>query len=477
MTRGPHGVARGDRPSALPGLAGLAGFGVAAALVVAWPMLLKGSPILFWDSAAYLRRGQMAVDTIGRLLVPGDSPGAGGGAVTAEGAAGQIESIRSIPYDIFVHVAAATPLGTTGAVLAQTVIVMMVLRLAIDRELQGARANTMVAALFCATLSPLPWFSSYMMPDLLGAAILIGAIVLVRGVERMGIAGMLVLGGGMLFALLAHYGNIPFAVLVLGAALLLIILQRRMSVRAVALGVGPIALAIAANMIGGALAFDAPSAAPRRLPLLLARSIEDGPARWHLEANCPTLRYAICEVLPTIPDNVGAVMWGPEGISQRATLAQMDRIRAEEVLILRRAFADYPLTQGWALLRNSVVQLTRFGGDDFIWGEITRDAAGLPDADLSLDTRRALFDAAGVASIIGVALSLVGIAVFLWRDGLRTGRREREMLGVALFGLLANAAIFGGLSAPVDRYQGRVVWILPVLAALFWLERRRAARA
>jgi hypothetical protein len=43
---------------------------------------------------------------------------------------------------------------------------------------------------------------------------------------------------------------------------------------------------------------------------------------------------------------------------------------------------------------------------------------------------------------------------------------------VAIAGLVANAAIFGGLSAPVDRYQARVIWIIPMLAALFWLVRR-----
>ncbi len=48
------------------------------------------------------------------------------------------------------------------------------------------------------------------------------------------------------------------------------------------------------------------------------------------------------------------------------------------------------------------------------------------------------------------------------------------MLLVAVAGLAINAAIFGGLSVPVDRYQGRVVWIVPVLAALFWLTRRNA---
>jgi hypothetical protein len=47
---------------------------------------------------------------------------------------------------------------------------------------------------------------------------------------------------------------------------------------------------------------------------------------------------------------------------------------------------------------------------------------------------------------------------------------------VVVVGLAANATIFGGLSAPVDRYQMRVIWIVPMIAALFWLARRNAVQ-
>jgi hypothetical protein len=42
--------------------------------------------------------------------------------------------------------------------------------------------------------------------------------------------------------------------------------------------------------------------------------------------------------------------------------------------------------------------------------------------------------------------------------------------------LMANAAVFGGLSAPADRYQMRVIWIVPMVAALFWLARQRGPK-
>ena len=35
-----------------------------------------------------------------------------------------------------------------------------------------------------------------------------------------------------------------------------------------------------------------------------------------------------------------------------------------------------------------------------------------------------------------------------------------------LIALLVNAAVYGGLSAPVDRYQSRLAWLIPALLAL-----------
>jgi uncharacterized membrane protein YfcA len=69
-------------------------------------------------------------------------------------------------------------------------------------------------------------------------------------------------------------------------------------------------------------------------------------------------------------------------------------------------------------------------------------------------------------------LSVGGLLALLLRR--RLGRPELEALAILTAGLLANAAIFGGLSAPADRYQARLVWLLPLLLALVWLGRRRA---
>jgi hypothetical protein len=153
----------------------------------------------------------------------------------------------------------------------------------------------------------------------------------------------------------------------------------------------------------------------------------------------------------------------------------MDRIRKEEFLILKRAFLEFPAEQTWSLVGNAARQMGLIGLGDTSWGrvvdgqqgEFVREAAATR-SDKTLE----FFDS--VQKII-VLLSIGLIVLFIARDRLRVGDQERSALFVAVVGLMANAAIFGGLSVPVDRYQMRVIWILPMLAALFCIARRRTA--
>ena len=56
--------------------------------------------------------------------------------------------------------------------------------------------------------------------------------------------------------------------------------------------------------------------------------------------------------------------------------------------------------------------------------------------------------------------------VLLWIVRRRLTRAEMAAISVAVVGLATNAIVCGVLSAVTDRYQGRVVWVLPALAII-----------
>ena len=444
---------------------------LAAILLLLWPALLNGGPLIFFDSASYLDQGRQAVEEALRLVSSRLSPGAAGegaAAVAAEGA-GSAKIVRSAVYSIFAYAASATPLGEWGVIALHSVLIVILLAMLAGRGLlEAARpADIVLAILFCAALTSLPWFVSYLMPDILAAAVILCGMLVAAGLERLTLLGKLFVFGAASFAMLSHYGHIPLGVGVGAVALGLLLVQRRLTVAAVAVAALPVLVALGGNAAVNRVAFHEPGVgvATKRLPVLLARSLADGPARWHLEENCDTEGYAICEVFEDgFSSNLGVILWSDEGLGG-ASPAQMDRIRAEEATILRRAFMEYPAAQIWSFAGNAVSQTWTFGMDDFSWARLE----WLPDGNVDTgpfdpDRSRAGLDAVGLAHLAGLIAATGLILVYAARDRLGAGAREREMLLVAVAGLAINAAIFGGLSVPVDRYQGRVVWIVPA----FW---------
>jgi hypothetical protein len=78
-----------------------------------------------------------------------------------------------------------------------------------------------------------------------------------------------------------------------------------------------------------------------------------------------------------------------------------------------------------------------------------------------------------------VLASLGLLAVFLPLLGRRCPRRLVEFGVVVVFMALANGLLTGALSMPEDRYECRVIWLLPLLSALsvqVWISQRIGPR-
>ena len=80
-----------------------------------------------------------------------------------------------------------------------------------------------------------------------------------------------------------------------------------------------------------------------------------------------------------------------------------------------------------------------------------------------------------IVSEVLIYLSFAASVFLLFALRRRLRSLEVAAISAALVGLLANAAVCGILSAVTDRYQGRVAWILPVLAIIIWLRVRAEA--
>lgn len=444
------------------------------AVLLCWPMLIVEPPIAFFDTDAYHNRGFQIFAFIGEMLpFAGDAAtngAAGGAAAIPEGGA---RSLRSIPYSVFAYATQSTPLGYFGTAVTQTVLVLLMLGGAIGRLPLLLPQGAVPLFLACVFLTSLPWFASFIMPDMFAAAIILYAVVLVSQFDELSWTQRIVLALIAAAAIMCHYGHILLAVGAFGSALGLRLLQWRLGASVLAFGIAPLVLAVLANTLFSMVAFQSTSVAPKRLPILLARSMEDGPARWHLQEHCKTYNYAICEILGEIPETVSGLLFEDSGL-RKATAEQMDKVRQEEPVILLRALQEYPVEQVGSMLYNSFDQFVSFGLEDFGQVRLERLDNGRVQFEFTRDLDRTVFVAFNVIHVSVLVLTLLVIGVMFYRRQFRPEDKAFSVYLVILATLLANAVIYGGLSEPADRYQTRLVWVVPVLTAVFWLRRKKA---
>jgi hypothetical protein len=344
---------------------------------------------------------------------------------------------------------------------AVTVIASFVRRLIVP----GTSLRTGVAAgAAMATLTSAAWYAAYAMPDIFAGVIVGGALILTVFLPRLGTPSRILLVVLVAFGVTLHGSHLPLALSALAAGAAAHVWLRgppfaRMGAAA-AWFASPVVLAVLASFATSFVAFGEASLSPKRYPILLARSVADGPGAWYLRESCATERYAICEVFgPNPPRDVGDFLWSAEGVRMRASPEQMERIRAEEATIIRRAAAEYPLAQLGASARNTVTQFFELGLTGLQFGQVLVGTAE-PLLRQPYPDRPRLRSFFEVVVYAGFFASLV----LLWLVRRRLSRVEIAAVAVALTGLLANAAVCGILSAVTDRYQGRAAWILPTLA-------------
>jgi hypothetical protein len=448
-------------------------------LLLCLPAILSWSAGDFDDLRAYVAGGHAIIDWLESKLsalvpVEAASTAAGGsGAGTADGRP-EVSGLRSVTFSLLAYWSALVNDRFGVLVLLQASAAFWLLfklfSLYTARPLAGAIASA-------GLLPAIAFGVSRASPDIWAGLLVLALLLLLEGwgrLRRMEYGAAWVLAAlGVSF----HASHLPLGAAVVAAWLAVSFLPKRSGAVprwSVAAGGLAVAAGAASTALAGFIGFGEVSVAPKRYPIALARSIEDGPALWHLQEHCDTYNYTVCEMYPEgIPTNVGAFLWSDRGVANRATPEQMDQLREEEVLILQRASQEYPYAALRRAAGNVGLQLVRFDlntrtyrqlrsyvGDGKLSERYMRDGWWLPVYH-------------GAAQLLHFGGVLLGLAALLWaacRPGRLTANQVR-LLAVTLTALAANAVVCGALSAPVDRYQVRVIWLLPLsVMIIYWRE-------
>lgn len=441
---------------------------LAGALLLAWPALLAGYPLVFSDTGAFLHQ------TLGPLMI-WDKPWI----------YGPLSSLFHWHRSLW-------PVVAAQALMLSHLLWLML-------RAFGGGASPGRHLLLCgvvAALTAAPFSVALVMPDVLTPAVLLCALLLAFGRASLSRGEALWLTALAAIGTAAHLSHLPL----LGALMVVSLLAGWRAAGRVALPLaGAVLLLLGTNLAGhGRL-----SLSPYGATFLMARMVANGPALRTIDAACPEAGWALCafrgrlapygpeacrmqhcprELLPS-----DILLWEPSSPINRDEAGQPRpfggrALSGEAGAIIRETVAREPLAVAWHAVRDTLAQLAanrvgdtlerRHIGEGVLSqiqafgpGEAARFQAGAQWRGAMPGLVGPLLWVQGPVLI----LSTVALALLGWRM-----RRDRAVLGVVLgilVGLLANAFVTGALSGPHDRYGARLAWV--VVAGAFLLALRR----
>lgn len=458
------------------------------AAFLVWPLILFGRPAYIADSAAYVKGGGVAIEfaagKFGSILSPVPTDAGATAEISASNSiqnarseAAGVKGVRSIPYSVLAYAFRWPAFDLIGLALLQSLLAAFTCAVAASSLGVASRTSYLILGLALGAGTSLPAATALALPDVFAGIVAACQIIMFTSLQR--------LSGGVRWALAAiaslavavHASIAPLA-LWLCVAGTVIALWRRASMTRPAVRLSwlwaPFIVGGIITLASGFVAFGETSVVAKHYPHALARSVSDGPARWYLEKECRTPRYAVCEVFGTrIPSTVGGFLFNDTGLDGRATPEQMDRIRAEESEIVFRAAMAYPGTELGNLTQHVARQFvwfwvwpTRFGD------QIRPDSVGDPEfVDMPNRPSMVLYG-------LDIAIYAVIALCVLWLGFNIRQLGEKQLIAVSMIVsvLAANAGFCVLASGLTDRYQTRIAWILPMFVIGILLSKREHPR-
>jgi hypothetical protein len=371
-------------------------------------------------------------------------------------------------------------------------------------------------AVFLTVATSLPWFVGCIMPDIFTALMIIALVLLCFAQDALPTLSKIILVMLIGVALGFHHANLPVALWMFPALGLCALLGWRPSTpflygffaSGIGLTLGVVAM-LTMNLVSGQVGLSRSGSV-----FLLARMLEDGTALSYLEQTCPRQHFAVCAELDELksynslhpypqnyPGSGGArpgamasrpsaccpsnytlsnhFLWGSPLLEK---LGGFTGEEAEAGAIVRGTLLMYAPAQFRASVINGWRQLLLFstGSDIFAYSDkhwvstaiLRRFGPAVYDNYRQSKQSRNVLDFSLISRVDTevVAASSLLLIGFLILSGATKPRSFYATIMTTTM-VLGNAFTLGALSTPSERYQGRAIWLVPLLAGCFVLKR------
>ncbi len=456
-----------------------------AAILLTWPALWNGYPLVFADTGTYL--GQALQQYVGWDRPPF--------------------------YSLFLH-ALHWRMSLWPVVAAQGLLLAHLLYLVLRVQGHAGPVPLLLTALGLAMFTGLPFIAAQLMPDVFtGVVVLCAWLIGFRQAALSTAERRYVLLLASL-AVVVHQSHVPLALGLAAVGAMLTAAQGlRPALRAFGRMAVPPVLAMLALVAVNVTAHHAPGLSPYGSVFLATRMLFDETGQAWLARHCPSEEFRICGVVGQLGVSQLGIghnhfLWDPAG-PQHTQLGGPKAWAAEASAIVRGVVLEDPLGVLRAAVANTLEQMSRSNTGDGLGPWL-----GLPGPEPLIErffpAEHAAFLAARqqrgtllplaerlaplhAAVFYGALLVLLAALAWTRQGASRRGASRRgashlaatqaatprgpmrgEMLtALVLAALLGNAAITGALSGPADRYQARITWLALIAVVAVVLPRKQ----
>jgi hypothetical protein len=466
-----------------------------------WPALTNRQPFFYADTTSYVRGADIAIAKVFGsrfatywakdqrrtfdLQTPVPNPEA---PMAAEKSSQRVVLAgRSIIYGALLYFGEVFG-GMWFSVIVQSLIVTYLIFVFTVRIL-GLNFNYFLACCFFVCLAtPLPFFVSFLMPDVFAGILILGFAILATGWDRLSRVERAITSAILLFAVLSHTTHLLLLLGLTALTVIYVLLAARarwINLRRVtAVAAACVVLALLwelAFSFGVSRAF---GSAPVRPPFVTAKlvSMLGQPV---MAKFCASNAYVVCRFQDRFPVDAETFLWSEDqhtGVFNVADVQTKRQLGAEESRI---ALAIIPANFGHLAARvslDALRQLIQFRLDEFAYpptgmgffenrmprhefDKLNSTFAARSDAYVIFGRTVVYFTA--IVGALVTALLLYGMP----RHGTVANEKEREKRPAwcastctLLAGIVLNAIICGGVGAVNNRYQARVVWLIQLSA-------------
>ena len=394
---------------------------------------------------------------------------------------------RSVYYGLLLYAGYASG-GMWLTVLAQALIATYVLHLVLVRLWGLRRQVFIVVTALLAVLTPLGVYTGFLMPDIFAPLSILTFGILAVHWSRLSRLDRWLLGSVLLFGMVAHASHVAIIAFMLLVAVLLRWIFRRwhqLSRTGLLVVFACVCAAVAAEWVFAKAVTVAIGAPPLRLPHPMARLIDLGPGTDFLKKNCPQSSYSACEFVRNYPTKWDDFLFSTDpqkGAFALADAGMKRRLSAEQVPFVLDVLRHDPKGVLLGVSKDIVHQLFNFRVDLWSYGEegIGKFYSGrVPDSIYAglLQSRASkpsfMNDVQNITTYGVFAASLIVLSILLVLKKRRAQSQTPDLSAsnlafnnfcwLVIAGVVVNAIICATLASSMDRFQARVVWLVPLM--------------